>query len=87
MGHVGIEPIREGPDEVPGLGHIGGVHELLLGGIFPAVPQVVGDGTGEEPSLLLDIGQVVSEELLGHLPDVRAVEQQGALCGVMEPKD
>lgn len=41
----------------------------------------------EEPSLLLDIGQVVSEELLGHLPDVRAVEQQGALCGVMEPKD
>ena len=30
---------------------------------------------------------MVSEELLGHLPDVRAVEQQGALCGVMEPKD
>ena len=73
LGHIGVQPIRERADEITGLRHVRGVHQLIFAGIFIAVAQVAGNGAGEEPGFLLYIGEMIPQTLLGHLPDVGAI--------------
>ena len=63
------------------------MHQLLVRGVPAAVPQVLPNGAGEQPGLLLDVAQMVPEGRLGHPADVGAVQLDGAAGHVVEPED
>jgi hypothetical protein len=48
----GVVAIREPPDELTGLGRLGGRHDLLIGGVWFTEGHVFAHGAGEEARLL-----------------------------------
>ena len=82
-GHVGVKAEFLLLHEVQRLGHLQRVVGLRLGGVRLAPPEVVQNGPGEEESLLGHDADVLSQLLLPVVPDVAAVDQHGALRGVV----
>ena len=57
--HIGLEAVRHVHDIVVDLRPLGRLDDLILGGIGPAIADIVQDGAGEEEHVLLDDADVL----------------------------
>ena len=87
LGDHRLEAVRHGEDELQRLRGLRGVRHLLVGGVLPAVADVVGDGVVEQHRLLGDEAELAAQGLLRHLPDVHAVHEDAARSHVVEARD
>ena len=83
---LGVVALGEGLDELVRRGRLGGVDDLVRGGVR-AVGDVLADGAGEEDRVLQDDRDLVAQPGCRAVADVAAVDGDGALCGVVEAGD
>ncbi len=67
-----------------GEGFFGGLLDLLVGGVEAAVADIFSDGGMEEEGLLVDDADPAAEGGLGDGFDIGAIDEDGALGGVVE---
>ena len=87
LAHIGVESLGQGHDVVVDLRQPGRPGHLLLRGAGLAVADVLQNAGGEQEHVLLYHTHVLPQGLLGHLPDVAAVDADGAVRHVIEPGD
>ncbi len=87
LSHVRVQSIRQRTDEVACLCYVGSVHQFVFAGILVAIAQIIGDGAGKQPGFLLNIGQMIPQIPLGHLPDIHSVEADGSFGYIVEPQN
>ena len=73
LGDRGLQAVGHRLDEVAALGDLQGLPHLFLGRVRLAVPQVVGDGPGEQERLLRDQAEPGPEQVLVEVADVDTV--------------
>ena len=61
------------------------LHDLLVGGVGPAVADVLPDGAGKHEHILLDDTDVPAQAALGHIPHVHPVHLYAAGTHVVKP--
>ena len=86
-GDKGIVPVGQAADEGVGVGDLGGLDALLVGGVQPAVADVVHDGAGEEVGVLEHRAQGVAEIVLPDGLDVDAVKGDHAALDLVKAVD
>jgi hypothetical protein len=74
-------------DEGHGVGAVGGVEDLLFGGVLGAVGDVGADGAGENHGFLRDSADLLAQAFGGVLGDIEPVDEDPAGVGVEEPGD
>ena len=87
LAHVGVEALGHGHDVVVDLRPPGRLDDLVGGSPGPAVADGLHDAGGEEEHVLLHHADIPPQALLGHVPDVVAVDGDAALPHVVEPGD
>ncbi len=83
----GAEPVGVLLDEFGGRSSLGGLPDLLVGGIRPAVGDVLGDRPREQEHVLRDIAHRAAQRVPVEVAHVPAVEQHLARPRVVEPQD
>ena len=84
---MGVVAVGHFLDKLVGAGHAAGVGDLLVGGVGPAPPQVLPDGTGEQGVLLQHHGAAVAQCLHGVVLYVVAAHIDGALVDLVQTGD
>ncbi|CDD41178.1 uncharacterized protein BN642_00507 [Collinsella sp. CAG:398] len=84
---IGVVLLREGLDELIGLGELAHLDELVVRGVRVAPAQVLLDGAAEEHVLLQHHGHVVAQELQIIVAHVDAAHLHGALGHVVQAAD
>ena len=84
---IGVEALGHSQDILVDLGLFRSLDDLLHGGVGLAVADVLENGVGKEEHILLDDADVLVDGPLGHVPDVVAVELDGAVGDLIEPGD
>ena len=74
-------------DECIRVGQLRRGNDLLIGGIGPAVADVVGDGTGKEMGVLQHHAQRTAQGILLHVPHINAVVGDRAGADVVKAVD
>ena len=74
-------------DEIQRLGHFSGRRQIFFCCRFIAIPEVVGDGTGEQGPLLGHQSDPFPQIVLFHFPHVPAVQQDLPLGHIIKPGD
>ena len=87
LAHLGLEAVGHVQDVVVDLRPLGGLHDLGLGGVRPAVADVVVDGAGKEKDILLDDPDIGPQGVLGEGAHVLSVHQHPAPGDIVEPGD
>ena len=87
LGHLRLHPLRLGVDELTCLGDIGGQLQFLITGVLIAVEQVGLDRTGEQVALLRYEADAVAQFVLAHLPDIHAINLDGAITHLVKARD
>lgn len=80
----GLIALREGHDEVVGIGAFGGGLDLLLGGLRTAIGDVGCNGIGKEEGLLEDEANVGAQGCDGAIADIGAIDADGAAGDIEE---
>ena len=83
--HIGIEAMGHRHDVIIDLCLLSRFRNLLRGGVWLAVADVLEDGVREQEHILLDDADVLMDGLLGHVPDILPVDGNGAAGHVVEP--
>ena len=76
-----IDQVR---DEIAGLGAAGGFGDLVVGGLGPAIADVVANGAMEERGVLRDDADLRAQAFLRDLGDVLAVDEDATPLEVVE---
>jgi hypothetical protein len=79
-----VVPVRQQPDERVGVRLAGRRHDLGVGGVGPAVGDVLPHRAVEHQRLLQDHGHAVADVGQGQGPQIVPVEAHGAPVGVVE---
>ena len=87
LAHIGVEAVGHSYDVVVNLRPLGRLNDLRLGGVGPAIADVVQHRPGEEEHVLLDNADAPAQGALGHPPHVLAVYQDAAPGHVIESGD
>ncbi len=86
-GDHGVIALRQAPDEAVRVGELGRRDALLVGGVKPAVADVVHDGAGEQVRVLQHDAQGPAQVRLPDLVDVDPVVADLAVLDVVEAVD
>ena len=70
--------LRQLTDEVVGVRQSGGLDALLVGGVQPAVADVLHDGIREQEGILQHDAQLLAQVGLGNVADVAPVDRDAA---------
>ena len=87
LAHQAVVAVRELGDEPVRLRGAGGGFHLGVGGVRPAVGDVLADGAAEQGGLLQDDADLPAQRLQRHVADVDAVDGDAAGGGVVEARD
>src|SRR5690606_41063116 len=82
----GVVAVGQFADEAVGLGGAGGGGDLFVGGVGPAVRDVVADGVGEEEGVLEDQPDRGAQGRGGQFPHVVAADEDGTPGDVVEAR-
>ena len=80
----GVVAVRQGHDEVVRFGDLGGLDNLLVGGVEGAIGDVLADGAVEEIDVLADKADGAAQVFEAQIAQVMPVETDAALFHVIE---
>ena len=87
LAHIGIKALGHGLDILKDLRLPGSLPNLLVGGIGSAIANIFQNGIGKQEHILLDNTDIFVQALLGHIPDILAVNGNAATADLIEPRD
>ena len=80
-----VVAVGQAADEAVGAGGLRGGYDLFIGGVQPAIADVLHHRAGEQVGVLEHHGDVPTQIALGHVHDVNAVDGDPAGINVVEP--
>ena len=84
VGQARVIAVGQRAHEVVDVCHLGGLDDLLAGGVRPAVRDVFGDGAVEQPGVLQHHAEVAAQVHAVHIMRVHAVEADMAAVDLVE---
>ena len=85
LAHIRIEALGHCQNILVDLRLFGRLHHFFEGGIGLSVADILKDRVSEQEYILLDDANVAVQRLLGHIPDIQAINGDGTLGNIVEP--
>ena len=85
LSHIGPEALGHGKNILVDLRLFCRFNDLRLGSVGPPIADIFKDGVGKQEHLLLHDADAGVDALLGHVPDVLAVDADGPVRHIVEP--
>ena len=82
---IGVKLVGHRHDIVIDLRPLGSLHHLFHGSAGAAVADILENGVGKQKHILLHDANVLVDGVLGHIPDILAVDGDGAAGDLVEP--
>ena len=85
--HIGVKALGHSQNIIENFCFPGGLHHFLHGGIGFAVADIFKHRIGKEENILLNDADVLVQTLLGHIPNVQAVDADAAAVHIVKTGD